>query len=432
MSNLINTYKYDDCDKLFALLTDKNKPADNEVKNTVDEILSDVLKDKDKALFKYMKKFDDVDLTAETIKVSNEEIAEAYELVSPEFLKIINSAAANIYDFHNKQLENSWFTSSKDGVFLGQMVMPIENVGVYVPGGTAPLASSVLMGVIPACVAGVENIIVCTPSKKDGKLNPEIIVAAEELGVSAIYKAGGAQAIAAMAFGTESIPKADKIVGPGNIYVSTAKRMVYGYCDIDMFAGPSEIAIIADKSAVPAFIAADMLSQAEHDPMASSVLFTDSEKIAEEVIKELEKQIKTLERKDIIEKSLKNYGGIVVTGNVEESIELSNRMAPEHLELCVEDAFSKLSMIKNAGAIFMGNYSSEPLGDYFAGPNHILPTSGTSRFFSPLSVKDFLKRTSVISYDKQALDREADSIHKFALKEGLSAHANAIKKRLGK
>ena len=411
---------------LFDKLANKNKPGDNQIKKVVDDILDDVMVRKDAALVDYTKKFDGVELNALELKVTEEEIREAYESVSPDFIRIINRAISNIYEFHSKQLEKSWFMTEKEGVFLGQMVRPLETVGVYVPGGTAPLASSVLMSVVPACVAGVENIIVCTPVQKNGKISPEVIVAAEEAGVTDIYKVGGAQAIGAMAYGTETIPKVDKIFGPGNMYVAMAKRMVYGYCDVDMFAGPSEIAIVADETAKPDFVAADMLSQAEHDVLASAVLFTNCPELAEKVKMEIEKQQLSLVRNEVIAKSLADYSGIVITESLEESIELSNRMAPEHLELCTVDPFSLLSQIKNAGAIFMGNYSSEPLGDYFAGPNHILPTSGTARFFSPLSVRDFTKRSSVISYNKYALGLEKDDIYKFAMAEGLDAHANAI------
>jgi histidinol dehydrogenase len=401
-----------------------------DISNSVASIIANVKKNGSRAVMEYSNMFDKTTFAnEEELIVKETEISEAYNLVSPEFITLISKAATNIHDFHSKQVENSWFTSEKDGVFLGQLIRPIETVGIYVPGVTAALASSVLMSAIPAEVAGVKEIIMCTPPRPDGTITPEILVAAHEVGVSVIYKIGGAQAIAAMAYGTEAVQKVDKICGPGNIYVTTAKRMVYGACDIDMIAGPSEIAIVADDTANAAFVAADMLSQAEHDILSSAVLFTNSELLAKQVAGELDKQIISLSRQDIAEQSIDKWGAIYVTADVEEAIELANVMAPEHLEICTEDPFSKLSLIRNAGAIFLGNYSSEPLGDYFAGPNHILPTGGAARFFSPLGVRDFLKRSSVISYSEDALAKEKDDIYAFAMLEGLDAHANAIKIR---
>jgi histidinol dehydrogenase len=413
---------------IYGRLPDRISMDDSSIMKTVGEVISSVRQKGDEALMEYASRFDNVKLTAETMRVSKEEIAEAYSRVDGELIEVIRKAKANIEAFHAKQKENSWFSSEKDGVILGQLYRPMEIVGVYVPGGTAAYPSSVLMNVVPAKVAGVPKVVMVTPPKKEG-INPAVLVAANEAGVDEIYRIGGAQAVAALAFGTESIPKVDKIVGPGNIYVATAKRMVYGYCDIDAVAGPSEITVVADETANPCFVAADMLSQAEHDVMASAILITTSERLAEEVKKELEKQASRLSRKEIIEKSLENYGAIIITESLEKAMEVANRIAPEHLELCVQEPFSLLGSVRNAGAIFLGNYSSEPLGDYFAGPNHVLPTSGTARFFSPLNVGDFIKKSSIISYSAKALGSVKDDVIRFAEAEGLTAHANAIRIR---
>ena len=413
---------------IYGRLPDRISMDDSSIMKTVGEVISSVRQKGDEALMEYASRFDNVKLTAETMRVSKEEIAEAYSRVDGELIEVIRKAKANIEAFHAKQKENSWFSSEKDGVILGQLYRPMEIVGVYVPGGTAAYPSSVLMNVVPAKVAGVPKVVMVTPPKKEG-INPAVLVAANEAGVDEIYRIGGAQAVAALAFGTESIPKVDKIVGPGNIYVATAKRMVYGYCDIDAVAGPSEITVVADETANPCFVAADMLSQAEHDVMASAILITTSGRLAEEVKKELEKQASRLSRKEIIEKSLENYGAIIITESLEKAMEVANRIAPEHLELCVQEPFSLLGSVRNAGAIFLGNYSSEPLGDYFAGPNHVLPTSGTARFFSPLNVGDFIKKSSIISYSAKALGSVKDDVIRFAEAEGLTAHANAIRIR---
>jgi len=414
---------------LYEKLISRSQMDMEPVLNTVNEIVTNVRLKGDRSVIEYTAKFDKVQLTSDTLKVSGEEIKKAYEMIDENLLNVIKRAKSNIEAFHEKQKEKSWITTENDGVILGQLYRALETVGVYVPGGTAPLPSTVLMDVIPAKVAGVENIILCTPPGADGKVNPVILAAANEAGVTEIYKVGGAQAIAAMAFGTETIPKVDKIVGPGNVYVNTAKRMVFGFCDIDMFAGPSEIAIIADDSADAKYIAADLLSQAEHDRLSSSVLVTISEKLAMEVQNEIEKQNAVLPRKDISTQSINEYGAIIIVGSIDEAVDIVNTIAPEHLEVCVENAFDLIGSIKNAGAIFLGNYSSEPLGDYFAGPNHTLPTSGTARFFSPLNVNDFIKKTSLISYTKNALEKVKNDVILFAEAEGLKAHANAIRVR---
>jgi histidinol dehydrogenase len=414
---------------LFDRLIERNSLSKADTVKVVEEIISDVRANGDKALLEYTERFDKAKLTAQSIKVSGQELREAYDEIDPELLGVIRRAKANIEQFHLKQKENSWFSAGDDGIILGQLYRPLEVVGIYVPGGTAVLTSSVLMNAVPARVAGVEKIIMTTPPQRDGSINPAVLVAAQEAGVSEIYKMGGAQAIAAMAFGTETVPRVDKIFGPGNIYVSTAKRLVFGYCDIDMFAGPSEITVVADDSANPRFVAADLLSQAEHDVLAAAILVTPSEKLADNVIKEIEKQYAKLSRKDILDKSLKDYSGAVIVNNLDEAMDIVNQIAPEHLELCIEEPFSRLSDVKNAGAIFLGNWSPEPLGDYFAGPNHVLPTGGTARFFSPLTVADYTKKSSVISYTRKALEKCNDDIVLFANSEGLDAHANAIKIR---
>ncbi len=396
----------------------------------VAEIIDNVKQNGDSALKEYTKKFDKAQI--ETIKVSEEDITAAYKEVAPELLETIKKSKQNIWSFHEKQLQNSWISPKEDGTMLGQLVRPLEKVGLYVPGGTAPLISSVLMTAVPAKVAGVEKLIMCTPPSQDGSINPAILVAAREAGVDEVYRAGGAQAVAAMAYGTETIPSVDKICGPGNVYVATAKRLVFGDCDIDMFAGPSEILVIADSSAVPEYVAADLLSQAEHDILASSVLVTDDVSLLDSVKTEIEKQLLGLKRNEIIEKSLKSYGFGILVDNPEEAIEVSNNIAPEHLELCIKEPMSILGMIKNAGAIFVGNYSPEPLGDYMAGPSHVLPTSGTARFSSPVNVDQFIKKSSLIYYNKQSLEATSNDIVRFAEAELLDAHANAIKVRFNK
>lgn len=399
------------------------------VQEVVDEILKDVRRNGDEALFRYTKEFDKVELDALSISVSKEEMEYAYTQVDKELLGVIRRAAERIRDFHQKQKINSWLEPSPNGEMLGQLIRPLERVGVYVPGGKAAYPSSVLMNVIPAHVAGVKEIIMATPAQKDGSVYPTTIVAAVEAGVDNIYKIGGAQAIAALAYGTKSVPKTDKVCGPGNIYVALAKKSVYGHVNIDSVAGPSEILVLADESANPIFVAADLLSQAEHDEMASSILLTTSEALAKEVQKEIVRQTATLERKDIIEKSIEAYGAIIIVNNLEEGCDLANRIAPEHLEICTASPFEWLPKIQNAGAIFLGHYTPEPLGDYMAGPNHVLPTGGTARFFSPLSIDDFIKKSSILSFSKEALEGLGDDIITFANAEGLTAHANAIRVR---
>ena len=396
---------------------------------SVASILADVKEKGDEALFDYTKRFDGADINAETIIVTKEEIEEAYSLVSKELIEVIRKALINIKEYHSKQKQYSWFDSTPNGTILGQKVTPLYRVGVYVPGGKAAYPSSVLMNVVPAKVAGVNQIVMTTPPGKDGKVNPGTLVAANEAGVDVIYKVGGAQAIGALAYGTETIKKVDKIVGPGNIYVALAKKAVYGHVSIDSIAGPSEILVIADETANPRYVAADLLSQAEHDEMASAILVTTSEKLAEEVSKQVEIFVNELSRKEILEKSLENYGYILVAKDLDEAIDTANEIASEHLEIVTKDPFMVMTKIRNAGAIFLGEYSSEPLGDYFAGPNHVLPTNGTAKFFSPLSVDDFIKKSSIISYSKEALEPIHEDIIKFANAERLTAHANSIKVR---
>jgi histidinol dehydrogenase len=393
---------------------------------TVNEILDNVKTNGDKAVFDYTEKFDKAHIDASNVVVTEEEIKEAYELVDDNLLSVIRKALVNIRDYHVKQKQYSWFDSSEKGIILGQKVTPIEKVGVYVPGGKAVYPSSVLMNIVPAKVAGVSRIIMTTPPSADGKVYPSTLVAAKEAGVDVIYKAGGAQAIAALAYGTESIPKVDKIVGPGNIFVALAKRAVYGHVSIDSVAGPSEIMILADETANPRFVAADLLSQAEHDEMASAILVTTSMELAQKVSDEVEGFVKVLSRQEIIQKSLDNYGYILVAENMEEAVETVNEIASEHLELVTKDPFNVMTKIRNAGAIFLGEYSSEPLGDYFAGPNHVLPTNGTAKFFSALSVDDFIKKSSIICYSKEALEEIHTNIEDFANAEKLTAHANSI------
>ncbi len=394
-----------------------------DVSDTVAEIIDNVRKNGDKALFEYSKKFDKADLSA--LEVTEEEIEEAFSLVEPEFIEILREAALNIEEFHKKQVRNSFIINECEGVVTGQKVTPIERVGLYVPGGTAAYPSTVLMDSIPAKIAGCEYICITTPPAANGRVNPVILAAAKIAGVDKIFKVGGAQAVAALAYGTESILKVDKIVGPGNAFVAEAKRQVFGRVSIDMIAGPSEILVIADGKSDPSFIAADLLSQAEHDKMASAVLVTDSEALAQAVAEEIELQLKTLSRQEIARASIDNNGKIIIADNLEDVIAVANEIAPEHLELCVDNPFDYLDKIKNAGSIFMGRYCPEALGDYFAGPNHTLPTSGTARFSSPLSVDDFVKKSQYTYYSKAALDRVADKVAFFAEKEGLTAHAKS-------
>lgn len=398
----------------------------------VGEILSNVRANKDAALFKYTKDFDKADINASNIVVTKEEIEEAYTKVNPKLVNVIRKALKNIKEYHEKQKQYSWFDSKPDGTILGQKVTALSRVGVYVPGGKAAYPSSVLMNVIPAKVAGVEQIIMCTPPDHEGKVYPTTLVAANEAGVDVIYKAGGAQAIAAMAYGTESVPKVDKICGPGNIYVALAKKAVFGYVSIDSVAGPSEILVIADETANPRYVAADLLSQAEHDEMASAILITTSNELAQKVSDEIDGFLKELSRSEIISKSLDNYGYILLVDNIDDAVDAANEIASEHLEIVTKDPFNTMTKIKNAGAIFLGEYSSEPLGDYFAGPNHVLPTNGTAKFFSALSVDDFIKKSSIISYSRNALEEIHNDIETFATAEHLTAHANSIKVRFEK
>ena len=400
-----------------------------EFESRVNDIIQNVREKRDEAIFEYTLKFDGATIDQDNICVTEEEIKEAYEQIDPKLLDVIRKALVNIRDYHAKQKQYSWFDSDESGIILGQKVTPLKTVGVYVPGGKAVYPSSVLMNVIPAKVAGVSNIIMTTPCGKDGKVYPSTLVAAKEAGVDAIYKVGGAQAIAALAFGTESIPKVDKIVGPGNIYVALAKKAVFGYVSIDSIAGPSEIMVLADETANPRFVAADLLSQAEHDEMASAILVTTSEALAEQVSVEVDKFVTTLSRKEIIQKSLDNYGYILVADTMQDAIDTVNEIASEHLELVTKNPFETMTKIRNAGAIFIGEYSSEPLGDYFAGPNHVLPTNGTAKFFSPLSVDDFIKKSSIISYSREALEPVYKDIVQFAECEKLTAHANSIRVR---
>ena len=400
-----------------------------EFESRVNDIIQNVREKRDEAIFEYTLKFDGATIDQDNIRVTEEEIKEAYEQVDPKLLDVIRKALVNIRDYHAKQKQYSWFDSDESGIILGQKVIPLKTVGVYVPGGKAVYPSSVLMNVIPAKVAGVSNIIMTTPCGKDGKVYPSTLVAAKEAGVDAIYKVGGAQAIAALAFGTESIPKVDKIVGPGNIYVALAKKAVFGYVSIDSIAGPSEIMVLADETANPRFVAADLLSQAEHDEMASAILVTTSETLAEQVSVDVDKFVEVLSRKEIIRKSLDNYGYILVADTMQDAIDTVNEIASEHLELVTKNPFETMTKIRNAGAIFIGEYSSEPLGDYFAGPNHVLPTNGTAKFFSPLGVDDFIKKSSIISYSREALEPVYKDIVQFAECEKLTAHANSIRVR---
>ena len=389
-------------------------------------IVDDVRKRKNEAVFEYTEKFDHAKINASNIRVTQEELDEAYKQVDPELLQVIRKALVNIRSYHEKQKRTSWFDSKEDGTLLGQKITPLARVGVYVPGGKAVYPSSVLMNIVPAKVAGVDKIIMTTPCNSEGKVNPTTLVAANEAGADEVYKVGGAQAIAALAFGTESIEKVDKIVGPGNIYVALAKKAVYGFVNIDSIAGPSEILVLADETVNPRFVAADLLSQAEHDEMASAILITTSMDLAEKVSEEVEGFVKVLSRKEIITKSLEQFGYILVAENMQDAIDAANEIASEHLEIVTANPFEVMTKIRNAGAIFIGEYSSEPLGDYFAGPNHVLPTNGTSRFFSPLNVDDFVKKSSIVYYSKEALKAVHEDIEKFAKAEQLTAHANSI------
>lgn len=415
-----------------SILNDLLKRSPNnytQFETTVNEIIERVRAEGDKAIFDYTLKFDKFALSAENIKVTREEIEEAYTKMDTNLIEVIKESAENIRAFHSKQLRNSWFDAKEDGTILGMKITAIAKAGVYVPGGKAAYPSSVLMNVIPAKVAGVSEIIMTTPPGADGKVNPGTLVAADIAGVDTIYKVGGAQAIAAMAFGTESIPKVDKITGPGNIFVALAKKAVYGYVSIDSIAGPSEILVLADETANPRYVAADLLSQAEHDELASAILITTSAELAEKVSEEVDGFVKELSRTEIMQKSLDNYGYILVAENMTDAIDAANEIASEHLEILTKNPFDTMTRIRNAGAIFLGEYASEPLGDYFAGPNHILPTNGTAKFFSPVNVDDFIKKTSIISYSKEALEKVHKNIERFAESEGLTAHANSIKVR---
>ena len=414
------------------LLDDLLKRSPNnysEYEGVVNGILEDVRKDGDRALFDYTLKFDGYALDADNIKVTREEIDAAYSLLDDGLTDVIRRSADNIRAFHEKQLRNSWFEPKGDGTILGMKLTPIGRAGVYVPGGKAAYPSSVLMNVIPAKVAGVGEIIMTTPPDAQGRINPGTLVAADIAGVDTIYRAGGAQAVAAMAFGTQSVPKVDKLTGPGNIFVALAKKAVYGYVGIDSIAGPSEILVLADGTANPRYVAADLLSQAEHDELASAILITTSKELAEQVSAQVDALTEKLSRKGIIQKSLDNYGYILLAESMEDAIDAANEIASEHLEILTADPYQVMTKIRNAGAIFLGEYSSEPLGDYFAGPNHILPTNGTAKFFSPLNVDDFMKKTSIISYSREALERVHKDIEAFAESEGLTAHANSIKVR---
>ena len=397
-----------------------------EFESRVNDIIQNVREKRDEAIFEYTLKFDGATIDQDNIRVTEEEIKEAYEQVDPKLLDVIRKALVNIRDYHAKQKQYSWFDSDESGIILGQKVTPLKTVGVYVPGGKAVYPSSVLMNVMPAKVAGVDRIVMTTPPGKDGKVYPVTLVAANEAGVDEIYKVGGAQAIAALAYGTESIQKVDKIVGPGNIFVALAKRTVYGYVSIDSIAGPSEILVLADETANPRYVAADLLSQAEHDELASAILITTSMELAKKVSEEVDGFVAQLSRKEIIRKSLDSYGYILVADNMQDAVDTANEIASEHLEIMTANPFDTMTRIRNAGAIFLGEYSSEPLGDYFAGPNHILPTNGTAKFFSPLSVDDFVKKSSIISYSEEALALVHEDIEKFAKAEKLTAHANSI------
>jgi len=427
---MLKIYDKSSVNDLYKILKNRIDSEFEKALKTAGEIIDDVKNNGDKAVKYYTKKFDGVDIEPEDFFMTDSEINQIYNKCDKDLIKVMEKAARNIEEYHRKQVQNS-YVITKDGIIMGQRVLPIERVAMYVPGGTAAYPSSMLMNVIPAKIAGVKEIIVFTPPKKEG-IKPEVVAAAKICGVDKIIKIGGAQAIAAAAYGTETIQKADKVVGPGIVYVAAAKKLVYGAVDIDMIAGPSEILIVADKSANPKYIAADLMSQAEHDILASSILVTDSEGLINQVNIELERQIKSLSRREIIEKSLTQFGGCILCGNINEAIEIANDIAPEHLELAVENCFEKLDLIKNAGSVFLGEYSPEPLGDYFAGTNHVLPTNGTARFSSPLGVDSFVKKSSFIYYSKDRLKEVGEDIIKFAESEKLTAHANSIKARFDK
>lgn len=410
--------------EFLAKLGERSRNTNKDVTETVSEIINNVMMNGDKAVREYTIKFDGK--APDTFEVPKEELTALTANCDPEFIATLKKAADNIRNFHERQKQQSWLTTKDNGVIMGQRIRGLKRVGLYVPGGTAAYPSSVLMNAIPAKIAGVSELIMVTPPGKDGKPNPDIMAAAAIAGVDRVFLMGGAQAVAALAYGTESVPKVDKIVGPGNIFVATAKKLLYGTVDIDMIAGPSEILVLADESANPKFLAADLMSQAEHDKLASAILITTSDKLAEDTIKEIYRQVEELSRKDIIEYSLDNYGVIIVCDTMERAIELANELAPEHLEVCCENPMEYVGKLDNAGSVFLGNYSPEPLGDYFAGPNHVLPTSGTARFFSPLSVDTFVKKSSFIYYTEDALQNDSDDIIRFANTEGLTAHANSI------
>lgn len=412
---------------LIESLKKRSGETDSKILEIVSSIIQGVKDGGDEAVREYTVRFDG-GVPKKTV-ITKEELSAYYDDVDEEFKTAITNAKNNIYDFHLRQAQQSWMTTNENGVIMGQRIRGLARVGIYVPGGTAAYPSSVLMNAIPAKIAGVKEIIMVTPPGKDGNPNPYIMAAAYVAGVDKVFLCGGAQAVAALAYGTEKIPKVDKIVGPGNIFVATAKKLLYGVVDIDMVAGPSEILIVADKTAKPAFLAADLMSQAEHDKMASAILLTTSEIIARATAKEIERQIKYLERQEIIERSLEDYGEIIVCEDLKQAIEFANELAPEHLELCVEEPLKYVGMIDNAGSVFLGNWSPEPLGDYYAGPNHVLPTSGTARFFSPLSVDSFIKKSSFIYYTEEELRKAKDEIVTLAETEGLTAHANSIKVR---
>lgn len=413
--------------ELIAQLKARSGETSKKVTESVTEIIEAVRLEGDAALDRYTKLFDGS--VPERLEVTKEEMEEAVNSVAPEFLTAVKNAAERIKDFHARQKQQSWLTTKENGVILGQRIRGLKRVGLYVPGGTAAYPSSVLMNAIPAKIAGVEELIMVTPPMKNGGANPHILAAAYVAGVDRVFLAGGAQAVAALAHGTQRVPKVDKIVGPGNIYVATAKKLLYGVVDIDMIAGPSEILIVADDSAKPEFLAADLMSQAEHDVLASAILLTNSEKIASETVEALKRQVEDMPRKDIIKKSLKDYGAIIVCQNLSEAVDFANELAPEHLEMCVENPMEYIGRMDNAGSVFLGNYSPEPLGDYYAGPNHVLPTGGTARFFSPLSVDSFVKKSSFIYYTESALSQDKDDVITLAEAEGLGAHANSIKVR---
>lgn len=413
--------------ELIAQLKARSGETSKKVTESVTEIIEAVRLEGDSALDRYTKLFDGS--VPEKLEVTKEEMEEAVNSVALEFLTAVKNAAERIKDFHARQKQQSWLTTKENGVILGQRIRGLKRVGLYVPGGTAAYPSSVLMNAVPAKIAGVEELIMVTPPMKDGGANPNILAAAYVAGVDRVFLAGGAQAVAALAYGTQRVPKVDKIVGPGNIYVATAKKLLYGVVDIDMIAGPSEILIVADDSAKPEFLAADLMSQAEHDVLASAILLTNSEKIASETVEALKRQVEDMPRKDIIKKSLKDYGAVIVCQNLSEAVDFANELAPEHLEMCVENPMEYIGRMDNAGSVFLGNYSPEPLGDYYAGPNHVLPTGGTARFFSPLSVDSFVKKSSFIYYTESALSQDKDDVITLAEAEGLGAHANSIKVR---